>query len=389
MTKQYIIAVDIQTTAPLHISAIEKGRYDPARQNILRYDNAQVGIGCALTRTLPMLDAATVAENQSVVVPLVPVIPASTVAGKLRRAAAELIFNSFIGRDLNLSADAYNTMTSGSASTGISAKDAKPETLRTARLDPFFGLFGGTSLMLKAHSVIGEGWPIVAQAKDKLMTEPLVSVSAVSRFQDMTDAVAVIKKNDVLDLRGKYIEGVIGIETIAKYALAQNNSIASSKAQKTADEEARKAAAKDGKKAVIEEGTKTDLRTFNATEVVKPGMSFGLRVKLDARTPAHLGLMMLAMQGLLREGQIGGKGARGMGQFMAQASRLYEVDPSSRKMTVVASLFGDKNNGYELAENAVVQEAVIAAQDYIDAVSPLMFEAYAAADIDALQKLAS
>lgn len=201
--RKYILAADIQTTAPLHITAIEGGAYNPTQQRITRFESKAPGmIGCALTRTLRIQSAAYAAESGAWVIPEVAVIPASTVAGKLRRAACDLIFESIVKRGLHVTADAYNTMTTGMARAELKAGSATADVVRTARLDPFLGLFGGTSFALAAGSVISEGWPLLEVTKPMLMTEPIGDGQAMKNIGEMTEAVAIIKRTTWLICAG-------------------------------------------------------------------------------------------------------------------------------------------------------------------------------------------
>ncbi len=367
-TRKYRIAADITITAPLHITAIEKGTYDPATQRLTRYDGK--GIGCSLTRTMKLANAAVI-KGDAVFVPEVPVIPASSIGGKVRRAAADLIFDSLVKRDLVISVDAYNTMTSGMATTELKADEATPETIRAARQDAFLGLFGGTSFALSAATVISEGWPLVETTRAMLMSEPLVPVLPLADLRNMTTPMAIIRKNDAAELSGGNLEGVVGLQALADYFQQEGDRRASSKAKKSSDEDSKK----------------TDLRTFNAVEAVNPGMSFALRFEVTARTPAHLGLMLLAIQKVLQDGQIGGKAARGMGRFVCSASRLYELDPTNRESTVLTNLFQGQETGYGFHDHQVVNEAVMQAGDYIDQVRPELLNAFAAADAKAIKGL--
>lgn len=172
-------------------------------------------------------------------------------------------------------------------------------------------------------------------------------------------------------MRGQHLEGVVGIERLSEYLQSTTESKATSKAKKDAGEE----------------GKKTDIKTFNAMEVVHAGTNFALRVEVTARTPAHLGLMLFALQDFLQSGQVGGKGARGLGRFNCIGSRLYSLDPANRQTTVLSSLFGDKASGYALADNTEIDEASTAAQDYIDAADPRLFEAFASVDPKAIKVL--
>ena len=367
--KKYIIAVDITTTAPLHITAIEKGAYDPATQKLVRFDGN--GLGTALTRTQGLAHQAYTLESGNVVTPLVPVIPASTVAGKLRRNAGTLIAQSLVGRGLTISPDAYNVLMSGMANTELKADEKIPEVLRAARNEPFLSLFGGTSFALSAHSVVAEGWPLIAGTQSCLMSEPIADLQPFTSVYDMTDVQPIVRKNDVADMKHPILEQVVGVDALATYVEGQGAMRSESKAKKAANEE----------------GKKTDMRTLNGVEVVKTGVNFALRVELTAFNESHLGLMLLAMQSFMRDGQVGGKAARGVGRFVVSGSRLYEVEPDTRIQKVVTSLFEGKDLGYAFAANETVDKAVTAAQDYLDDIDPAMLEAFTRADAKALRKL--
>ncbi len=257
--QKFILAVDITTTSPLHITAIEKGAYDPATQRLVRYDGA--GIGCSLTRTQSMAHCARVGDNGAVVTPLVPVIPASTISGKLRRAAADLIASSFVQRNLQISPDAYNVLTSGMANTELKGDEKTPEVLRMARNEPFLSLFGGTSFAMSAHTVISEGWPLIGNTQGMLMSEAIADFHPFTDLREMTEILPIIRKNDVADMAGANLEAVVGFEQLVAYAMAESGNRAESKAKKKANEE----------------GKKTDLRTINGVETVKTGVNFALR----------------------------------------------------------------------------------------------------------------
>lgn len=372
--KKYIIAADITTTAPMHITAIEKGSYDAKIRRLYRHDSPTgvSGIGCSLTRTMAIISAARTGEDGKHVIPRVPVIPASTFAGKLRRAVADRLFDSFIKRGICLSPNAYNTMTSGTATTDLKSDAATHETMRAARNDPFFSLFGGTSFALKAGSIIGEGWPLLEITKDLPMTEPIAPVSPLQNLWDLTDALAIVKKNDVVSQTGAKLEAVVGVPRLIEYLMAEGDARVLSKEKKASKEVGAK---------------KTDLRTLNAVEAVRTGLSFALRVEVTARSPAHLGVMLLGVQSLLQANQIGGKGSRGMGTFVCSGSRLYELDPSNRQTTIISTLFDDKASGYAFKDAPIVQLAVIAGQDYIDAAQAELFEAFAATDAEKIKTL--
>jgi CRISPR type IV-associated protein Csf2 len=375
--QKYIIAIDISTLSPMHITAIEKGTYDVDNQRVNRY-KAATGIGCSLTRTMAMAHHAQVSNTGSVYAPLVPVIPSSTVSGNLRRAATDLICDSLINRSLTLSPAAYNVLSSGMATTELKGSEKTAAVVTMARKDAFFSLFGGTSFALDSHCVIGEGLPIIDMTEGLMMSPAIADKRPFSSLSEMTDVFAIIKKDDVMDMRRETLEPTVGFESVSQYQIDKAAESAQKKSKKVEEE------------AGAEGGKKTDLRTFNAFEVVKTGINFGIRMEVTSFAPSHLGLMLMAAQSFLRKGQVGGKEAKGFGRFTLSASRLYKVDPVTRLHTSYAEIFENQQAGYQFkaieAADDVMNEAVLAAEDYLDCVQPSLIEAFAAADADALKK---
>lgn len=384
--KKYVIACDIRLTAPLHISSIDKGAYNASRQVLQRRPTTLPGfVATSLTRTAEMLEFAKLrkvrsagqnavgsdagetepteqAEWNRFEVPIVPIIPSSTLGGKLRRMAAEMLMDSLAEREVHLSVDAYNTLTSGSASTEIVS--ASMEGMRAARFDPFLGNFGGTALMVSAGTVISEGWPILAMTQSRHMTPPIAfdAPLAFDNINDMTSVVQIVRKDDARSLRDlDRLDKVVGLDHVGAYIERLDAVSVVSKTNKAS-----------GVK-----GTKSDIRTLNGMEVVNSGMPFALRVAVKATTPAHLGMMILAMQRFMVQGQVGGKAARGMGQFACSHSRLMEIDPATGCTINVTGLFEDRTVGYKVIDDSMIHKAVADATDYIDTCDSELFEAFA------------
>lgn len=385
MTKatKHIIALDITTLSPMHITAIEKGSYDLETQRVSRFKSSNSGIGCSLTRTLSMAHHAREKDSGlGLFTPLIPVIPSSTIGGKLRRAAADLIGNSLIDRSMKISPAAYNVMNSGMATTELKGEDKNAEVMIMARKDAFISLFGGTSFSLDSHTVIGEGLPLIKMTEGLLMSPPIADIRDFSGINEMTDVIAIIKKDDVQEMRRENLEALVGFQSIAEYL--------EKKGLETADSKKRKADKKDGKEPSDEKEKKTDIRTFNAFEAIKTGVDFGLRIEVTSFEPSHLGLMLLAVQSLLRDAQIGGKAAKGYGRFALTASRLYSVDPATRIKSTGVELFHGQDSGYAFiksdSDDDLVSDALLAVEDYLDTISPELIEAFASADASALKK---
>ena len=399
---RFILAADITLTSPMHISAIEKGRYifDGGRSRIVRYDAgpSSPGLQCTLSKSQRiMVDSVAQAESNGDQPGQfgsdIPVIPASTIGGKLRNLAASLIFDSLIARGLTLSTNAYNMMTTGSATTGINASDATPQLLSFARREPFLANVGGTSFMLSSSSVISTGWPLVQATREMLMSPELLPAETLPDLKwmgQMCSAVTLVRKDNVREMRSPQLQQVVKLDDLMAYVQEKGEQAISAKASKAKQKEAKAAGE------YIEADKKTDLRTIGAFEAVNPGMSFALRVRVDAATPAQLGLMVLAMQRLLQQGQIGGKLARGCGQFVCHESRLLEVDPATNRVKDAngQALFCSRNEGYEIAGlyddlPTFLVQSVMAARDYLQEVNPFVMEAFASADGAMLKTLYS
>lgn len=394
---RFILAADITLTSPMHISAIEKGRYvyeNVPFPKLLRFDSGPgAGNQCTLTRTMRIgnhsYEVKTEDGSRLKFGADVPVIPASTLGGMLRNAAADLLFESMVARDLTISTDAYNTLCSGSATTSLSAGDATPEVIALARRDAFLANFGGTSFALASRSVISNGVPIIQMTSDMLMTPAMVDPLAVERLDEMTSVVAIIRKDSAADMKGRYIDEVIKLDDLAQYIIDKAADSAKASESK-AKQKAAKAAGE-----TVERDTKKDLRTLGAIEAVNPGLSFAIRIQVDAATPQQLGLMVLALQKILRAGQVGGKGARGFGQFVCENSRIYAIDPhTNRPLSETGEhLFSDRTSGYAVAgidddsNNGFLVTSVQAAREYIENVEPELIEAFAATNAKVLRRI--
>lgn len=396
---RFILAADITLTSPMHISAIEKGRYvyeNVSYPKLLRFDSGPgAGNQCTLTRTMRLgnhsYEIKTDDGSRTKFGVDVPIIPASTLGGMMRNAASELIFESLVARDLSISTDAYNTMCSGSATTSLSAGDATPEVIALARRDAFLANFGGTSFALSSRSVVSNGMPILQMTSDMLMTPPMVDPLGIDRLDEMTSAVAIVRKDSVADMRGKMLEDVVKLDDLAQYLSGKAEDAArasESKAKQKAAKEAGEAFQRDAKK---------DLRTLGAIEAVNAGLSFAIRIQVDAATPQQLGLMVLALQKILRAGQVGGKGARGFGQFVCEQTRIFEIDPATNRPLSQTGdhLFSDRSSGYAVAgideesSSSSLVACVEAARDYIENIEPDLIEAFAATDSKTLKRIYS
>lgn len=366
--KRYRIALDITTKSPLHISSMKKGRFLPGEGRIQRYPSKE-GSEASLTITMPICRGSSAERNTQDI----PIIPASTLGGKLRRMATALIGESAVVHGKSMSVDAYNTLTSGSPTSTLKAA-VSADTINAAMRHPFFGLFGGTTLALHSNTVICDGLPLIEVTKDMLMTEPLAPVPDMAGYEMLTP-VQIIRKNDVSSMENLPLqEALIGKDAIASYLVSEMEKSASRRANKASQKEAMEAGEK------VEAGKKETLQTATAIEAVAPGAQFGLRFEIRAATPAHLGLFIMALQRMIKEGQLGGKGARGFGRYYVHASNICaEENDSPTGWGPCAALFGSETEAYTIkSDKDWLQNAVVNAQDWIDSCDLRLIEAFAA-----------
>jgi CRISPR type IV-associated protein Csf2 len=216
---------------------------------------------------------------------------------------------------------------------------------------------------------------------------PTDSLPDLKWTRQMTSALAIVRKDNVREMRSPHLTEVVAMEDLVSFAQAKAVEAESTKASKAAQRVAKAAGE------FVEADKKRDLRTLSSIETVNTGMSFALRVRVNAATPAQLGLMVLAFQRFLQEGQIGGKVGRGLGQFICNASRIIEVNPrTNRPLDSGSPLFLTRDEGYEVAglsddQSSALVAAVEAAKDYLHEVSPQTLQAYSDAEVAYLKKL--
>lgn len=375
------ICVDIKTSSPMNIMALTKGTYFSEGNRIVRYKTSG-GSECGLSITLPIPGTYTVrgkegeeeVRNGTV---NMPIIPSSTITGGLRRAACALIEDSLVMRKLNISVAAFNTLSSGSATSTLAAA-TKVTTIKAATNHPFFGLFGGTSFALSSRMVVADAVPVCDESQGMSLlasAEPPMLV----RPYDMLIPVQIIRKNDALGKDAQRLIELVGEAEITQYWVGQSEQSAKRKESKAA------AAAALASGETVEKGKKESLQTATAIEAVMPNMNFVLSFEVNAFTEAQYGLFLMSLQRLLRKGQFGGRAARGFGQYkVVSASVASQNDKGVWEKT--GALFSDTTT---LEFDAELRGAAEIAEDWIDNCSVPEIEAFAGTDEAFFEKKAA
>lgn len=372
--KKVSIALDIKLMSPLHVTSMEKGRYMPnePKYKQIRRGADDGGIPLTLTRELEvaLAEAQVIGEGDaafSKTVVRVPVMPANGIGGRLRRNAADLIAKSLQARGEKLSPRAYNTLAAGSPDASLLRSEASVEQVTAGKQHPYFGVFGGSSYALSADLVVHEGYPITRITEGLLRSPALLEVPDV-REHDMTQAIPLVKKDDVKDVKNpEQLEAVIGVEATSEYIATIMRG--------REDKKARMAEEGDQSK-------KTELSTVAATQAATPGLHFALRLDLMVRSDAHLGLFLRALQRFVDPvtgGQFGGKAAKGYGRFSVVASNM-AVYEEGALLDTMQLLTPQADGGYAFSTNPFVAAAVLAGDSFIDDVDAAELEKFASAD---------
>lgn len=378
MSQRYSVAIDVLLQSPLHISALAEARYLPGEVGVrrIRITTERIGVPLTLTREAEVVlpHPVMVGEGSASFVKYtskVPVIPSNGIKGRLRRCAAELLIESVVARGMTVTPRAYNTLSSGAPDASLDRASSSMDQVLAGRAHPFFGVFGGTSYALEAGLVTHEGYP-VCDSTAHLTQTPALSDAPVLREMDMTSIVTIARSDDIKAVRNvDLLSKGVGIEAASAYI----ESIMAGRTEKAA-----KAAESS------EPGKKTELAAIAALQVANPGLTFALRFDLEARTPAHLGMLLLALQRLLNIGQIGGKASRGYGRFLLSHSRLYKHEDGRRSIDGIPIWSTNSNGSYDFSDHPQIEQAVNAGHAFVESVDAAELEVFAAPDANKLLK---
>lgn len=251
------------------------------------------------TRTRRMHIPANIGDK-TVPVP-VPVIPGNTMRNLLRRSILNnLVLPHIEGRD-KLSIGAYAAAFSGNA-TGRPEGVATFDEIVANRRHVFLGLFGGGPRMMQGRLTVDTLYPIHRDALRVIgegYEERIVS-------GDITDTVWLRRMDPILATRDENAQDVIegGRAALTQWAIDGLAASAAKRSKKETGEEA-------------EGDDPRGLKTFNAHEVVIPGIDWVLKIDLDKPTPAQVGLVLAGIN-KMAEMPIAGGFSKGYGKFNIQ-----------------------------------------------------------------------
>lgn len=259
----------------------------------------------ACTRVRRLSVASTDTESGGFAIKDVPVVPGNTMRNLLRRTMLERIVLPQLKGNTLLSIEAYAGAFTGAANSKPEGSPATMSETVTIRNHPFLGLFGGGPRMIQGRMKVDTLYPIHRDCLRIIgdgYQEGMVS-------GQITDLVWLRRVDPITKLTEEDAAQVIqgGVDTAVQWVV---DLLAASDAKKS------KRAANDDEKtepADAEEVAK-GLGTFNAHEVVIPGIDWVFQINIDNPTPAQQGMILQAIAKMPALSLAGGH-AKGYGRF--------------------------------------------------------------------------
>lgn len=350
---KFIIQGVIKTTSPLHISSAVSGT---AKYNVdtgsVSYGDKEGGFPVTQTIKDKFFLTASVMSDSKVddstdqteltKVATLPVIPASTIRGMLRRAASSVIEDHFIHEKQTKipSYQVYMGMRCGAVSARPDGKPSSREEILSAHKNIFFGIFGGGPRMLKGALKAQSALPITVDTIESgfVSQEHFEHALKLRSNRDLLSYSQVIRKDDLL---GGYAGAQRASEVLSDFESTYQN-----ERDKLFENAALKAKNKSDKKEGVESEVKAErgIQAMSFREDVATGVPFFFNLAIDG-TQAQVGLLVQALERMLNTG-IGGRSSIGNGKT---AGSISVIDESGRSIKVLVS---DPNFGYSVTDDA-------------------------------------
>jgi len=246
----------------------------------------------------------------------IPVIPANSIRGALRRSATDIIVESLKAKGQKLSFDAAHTMLCGSSSQNISPSISISETIDSAK-NVFVGLVGGGPRMVWSSYSKGIGWPIHEFCINLgLIPESLLNDASTNKDLPPSRLTAVYegaKIDDFLRGTGMIPDWIEDFET----ELANQLEHTSKK--------------KSGEDQLDDSSSGPSIRMLHYHEYILPGMRFYSEDFLSTQTigEAGLGLYLLATERMFQKNRFGGHASIGWGRLKLERMSVQKLDDSN------------------------------------------------------------
>lgn len=337
-TMKYTIEGVLTTTSPLHITQPGESRWEfNARDGQGDYTKGKLGFPLTHTRSASVFlgannklrddvlddDAAeqTVSRREKV-----PVIPATTWRGMLRRGAARVIEDHVIenlGKKLSYST--YQGLHCGAISDKPDGVGPTTDEIRSARSHVFYGIFGGGPRMLQGMLRASDSLPVTSSLIEaRLLPETLNDQALKGVYSRSLYSVSPVIRKD--DFAGNVDGSSEAAEVVENFYEAYD-------AFRQKEVERKINNLKGGKEG---ESGERGVRAMSFREDVAIGVPFNVRLELKG-TRAQVGMLLAAIDRRLPDG-VGGRSSLGFGRL---SGVLYVVDQTGNRVEALGVTDGN------------------------------------------------
>lgn len=291
----------------------------------------------------------------------IPYFPGNDLRGRLRRKAAALVLDQITAKE-KVSVDLYAGLNAGAITASPDSSDLSVEEALRARDNVYMGLFGGGARLLRSRYRASDMIPVLADTIDVGMVPKSFGetgettwmpqgYNAPAKGWELIETIQVLRVDDVMRVM-RPDELLRYIDNATQAVASQQAQILEQRTQRKED----KAAAKAGEIKSEEIAGKRDIGNVMSFQAIRAGAPLHFLVDLsDDTNDAHIGLMLLALQALVREQALGGWVRAGLGRFNADL----QLTRNGMNMNV----FKSDANGAQAELSESLQPYVCAAQD--------------------------
>ena len=290
----------------------------------------------------------------------IPYFPGNDIRGRLRRKAATLVLDQLVAKD-QISVDLYAGLNAGAISAQPDTAELSVEEALRARDNVYMGLFGGGARLLRSRYRANDLIPVLADTIALGMVPaiygetsdanwlpqgysgPARGFELVETFQALRvdDVMRVMRPDDML----RYIADT------SKVVADRQALVIEQRTQRKAD----KAAVKAGDMKSGEIAGKRAIENMMSFQAIRAGTPLYFLVDVaDDANDAHIGLMLLSLQALVREQALGGWVRAGLGRFNADLKLI--------RNGLSLEIFKAGTNGAQAELSTEVEPYVSAAQ---------------------------
>lgn len=318
MTTMNRITGILQLTSPLHCASPEK---HADRKNF------------TLTTTMPFI---TPRGTQRI-----PYFPGNDLRGRLRRHAANIVLDHITVDQKLKGIELYSGLSCGSVNNSPNTGDLSAEEILRARDNVYMGLFGGGAQLLRSRFAPADLVPVLADLIDRGTVPREFGEPGEHTFTPVRHTAdgekplegwqlvserTLFKRDDVFTLaRPDEIEK--HIENARDHVTDYQTFVLSGSQDRKADKKRVEA-----KEIRADEATKkVGLQNMFQIETVAAGTPMYFKIDFtDDIRDVHVGLLVMALRGLVREQALGGWSRAGLGRFrtnlsLTRADNTYQV----------------------------------------------------------------